>query len=194
MTKIKNPLRGEQISLLLVRSTCKKCKSLIESPILDHYCSGCFWELTKDRPPGVCGGWIDHEQDPPFWHQVILFTPADLEKSPNSSPELGDFSGNIDDPQKLVSTSDSQKSPNCCDELGDFLPPLPGKYLSCRKIKHGWVGSIECKTIKGKQYYYWRHRKKGNFGDSTLASDYLGSTWKKSLKTLDRLQSQRMRE
>jgi hypothetical protein len=158
--KIKNLLRGEQLSFPLLRSTCKKCKCPTESPILDHYCSGCFWELTKDRPPGVCGGWIDHEQDPPFWHQVILFTPTDLKKSPNSSPELG-----------------------------DFLPPLPGKYLSCRKIKHGWVGSIECKTIKGKQYYYWRRRKKKNFGESILASDYLASTWRKALERLDRLQS-----
>jgi hypothetical protein len=73
-------------------------------------------------------------------------------------------------PESLIER-DIEPSP-----LTHVLPPKPGSTIAVSAIYPNSVGWVECKVIKGRNYYYLR-------GESH-PQRYLGSTW---VKALDRL-------
>jgi hypothetical protein len=116
---------------------------------------------------------LEHPNGKVTWgHYVIRKGTA-----PNSVSKLGavEISGNLPN-QSCPNTT----APNSNVELG----AVGGDWIPCSSIDPTWLGAIERKTIKGRQYYYWRH-----FKGRKRASTYLAATWVKVLPRLARLQS-----
>lgn len=117
-------------------------------------------------------------------------------KSPNPSPQLGDFSGEpspiFDRLAELGKPWIDEKSPNFHPELGDFLGE---KYIRCKSINPDWIGEIEIKTVKKRQYYYWRRYVAGSrFSSRRKVSEYLGpiDNWEKAIDKLAQKQAKRL--
>jgi hypothetical protein len=73
-------------------------------------------------------------------------------------------------PESLIER-DIEPSP-----LTHVLPPKPGTTIAVSTIFPASTGWVECKTIKGRNYYYLR--------SGSSPQRYLGSTW---VKAIDRL-------
>lgn len=93
------------------------------------------------------------------------------------------------------------KDPNSSAELGSEYEKVQNHYLTklevrqsrdCRNFNSYWVGSIECKPVKSRPYYYWRHYRPTESGGARRASTYLGGHWHKALNKLAQLQNQRL--
>jgi hypothetical protein len=115
---------------------------------------------------------------------------APLAKDPNQESELGS-----------ESSAPLAKDPNQENELGSEYSAVQPHYLmklelgqtrDCRNFNGHWIGSIECKPIKGRPYYYWRHYVVRDSGKKTRVSPYLGSVWNKALNKLAQLQNKRL--
>jgi hypothetical protein len=183
---------------------CEQCgDSSLSSLVVDRYCVGCFENLTAGSPVGVCRGWLDAGN---LWHQPTFYDPETLDvlditghttmlqrsaaKDPNSPSEL-----------ESESSALLAKDPNRENELGSEYSAVQPHYLvklelgqtrDCRNFNGHWIGSIECKPIKGRPYYYWRHYVVRDSGKKTRVSPYLGSVWNKALNKLAQLQNKRL--
>ncbi len=60
--------------------------------------------------------------------------------------------------------------------LTHLLPPVPGSSIAASAIIPNAVGWVECKVIKGRNYYYLR--------GAQMRQRYLGATWSKAIDRL----------
>jgi hypothetical protein len=61
-----------------------------------------------------------------------------------------------------------------------LIPPLPGCSIAVSTIYPGSSGSVECKRLKRKDYYYLRRRSQNQRWESI----YLSGDWQKALNRL----------